>query len=132
MNNIKRHTDVVGTMDEFTANYEAGLYTAPWIVYVGNDTEGYSVMYSNDEKRALSESEPEVIDSIVSRIVNLETEKVFCYEEEYDILAAEGKGWITNIDGTRSEVEFDETKLYCIYEDEDNSAGPDDGGDNEN
>jgi hypothetical protein len=48
----------------------------------------------------------------------LENEKVFCFEEEYDILVERGSGWITNLDGTRSEVVFDVNKLYCIYEDE--------------
>ena len=38
--------------------------------------------------------------------------------EEYDILVENGYGWVTNLDGTRSEVVFDENKLYCIYEDD--------------
>lgn len=115
---IKRHTDVVASMDEFTSNYEAGLYVAPWIVYVGNDTDGYSVIYSNDEKKDLAGMTPDFIDSLKNRIEALETEKVFCFEEEYDILVANGRGWVTNLDGSRSEVVFDENKIYFIYEDE--------------
>lgn len=118
MATIKKHTDVVASMDEFTANYEAGQYTAPWIVYVGNDTDGYSVLYSNDEKKDLNGMSPDFIDSLKSRIEALENEKVFCFEEEYDILVENGYGWVTNLDGTRSEVVFDENKLYCIYEDD--------------
>lgn len=115
---IKRHTDVVASMDEFTSNYEAGLYVAPWIVYVGNDTDGYSVIYSNDEKRDLAGMTPDFIDSLKNRIEALETEKVFCFEEEYDILVANGRGWVTNLDGSRSEIVYDESKMYFIYEDE--------------
>ena len=115
---IKRHTDVVASMDEFTSNYEAGLYVAPWIVYVGNDTDGYSVIYSNDEKKDLAGMTPDFIDSLKNRIEALETEKVFCFEEEYDILVANGIGWVTNLDGSRSEVVYDESKMYFIYEDE--------------
>lgn len=122
---IKRHTDVVASMDEFTSNYEAGLYVAPWIVYVGNDVDGYSVIYSNDEKRDLAGMTPDFIDSLKNRIEALETEKVFCFEEEYDVLVANGKGWVTNLDGSRSEVMFDESKMYFIYEDEGPTVTPD-------
>lgn len=124
MSNIKKHTDVVGSMEEFTANYEQGMYTAPWIVYVGNNVDGYSVVYSNDESRASSNVEPEFVESLVKRIEALETENVYCYEEEYDVLVTEGKAWITNLDGSRREVEFDNSKTYCIYE-EDGPALPD-------
>ena len=122
---IKRHTDVVASMDEFTSNYEAGLYVAPWIVYVGNDVDGYSVVYYNDEKKDLAGMTPDFIDSLKNRIEALETEKVFCFEEEYDVLVANGKGWVTNLDGSRSEVMFDESKMYFIYEDEGPTVTPD-------
>ena len=118
MSNIKKHVDVVNSMDEFTTNHENGVYVSPWIVYVGNDDDGYSVIYSNDEKRANGSVDINVIESLTKRTEKLETEKVFCHEEEYDILVENGFGWVTNIDGTRSEVAFDESKLYCIYEDE--------------
>ena len=124
MGSLKKHTDVVATMEDFRTNYENGLYTAPWIVYVGNDQDGYSVMYSNDENRSVAESETNFIESIIKRIGNLESEKVFCYEAEYEELAANGSGWVTNIDGTRTEVEYDPSKLYCIYE-EDGPVGDD-------
>ena len=118
MANLAKHTDVVGTVEEFRTNYEQGLYVAPWIVYVGNNTDGYSVFYSNDEKRFTEEPEFSFAESILQRLENLENEKVFCYESEYDELIANGSGWITNIDGTRSEVVYDANKLYCIYEDD--------------
>lgn len=118
MSNIKKHTDVVGSMDEFTSNYEQGLYVAPWVVYVGNDSDGYSVVYSNVENRSQSTIEPNIIESLVMRVSNLETEKVFCYEDEYNTLIENGKAWITDIDGTRKEVVFDNKKLYCIYEED--------------
>ena len=125
MSNIKKHTDVVDSMEEFTTKYESGAYAAPWIVYVGNNVDGYTVVYSNDETRTQSSVTPDVIESLQKRISKLEEEKVYCYEDEYDVLVAEGKGWITKLDGTRVEVLFDKNKLYCIYEDEDIVEVPD-------
>lgn len=118
MGNFKKHTDVVSTMEEFQTNYDNGVYSAPWIVYVGNDVDGYNVMYSSDVDRNIAKEDTNFIESIITRIENLENEKVFCYEAEYEELAAKGSGWVTNIDGTRSEVVYDPKKLYCIYEEE--------------
>jgi hypothetical protein len=125
MSNIKKHTDVVASMEEFTTNYNNGAYTAPWIVYVGNNADGYSVIYSNDENKSHASATPDIIDSLAQRLTKLENEKVFCYEEEYDILVANKQGWVTNLDGTRSEVVFDANKLYCIYEEEGPAVNPD-------
>jgi hypothetical protein len=125
MSNIKKHTDVVASMEEFTTNYNNGAYTAPWIVYVGNNADGYSVIYSNDENKSHASATPDIIDSLTQRLTKLENEKVFCYEEEYDILVANKRGWVTNLDGTRSEVVFDANKLYCIYEEEGPAVNPD-------
>lgn len=124
MSNIRKHTDVVASMEEFTANYDNGLYAAPWIVYVGNNTDGYSVIYSNDENNSHASATPDAIDSLKTRIQKLEDEKVYCLEDEYDDLVLNGSGWVTNIDGTRSEVVFDEEKLYCIYENDGPVAEP--------
>lgn len=41
MSFFRRHTDVVSTMEEFTTRYEQGIYITPWVVYVGNNNEGY-------------------------------------------------------------------------------------------
>lgn len=125
MSDIKKHTDVVASMEEFTTNYNNGVYTAPWIVYVGNNADGYSVIYSNDENKSHASATPDIIDSLTQRLTKLENEKVFCYEEEYDILVANKQGWVTNLDGTRSEVVFDANKLYCIYEEEGPAVNPD-------
>jgi hypothetical protein len=118
MSYIKKHTDVVASMEEFTTNYNNGVYFAPWIVYVGNNTDGYNVIYSNDEKKSHASATPDVIDSLKTRIQKLEDEKVYCYEDEYDELVQNGRGWVTNLDGTRREVVFDKNALYCVYEDE--------------
>ena len=114
---IKKHTDVLATIEDFNANYEAGKYAAPWVVYVGNDTDGYDVIYSNDETRQVLE-QPDIVESIMTRLATLENERVFCYEEEYEALVTNGSGWITNVDGTRTEVTYDPNKIYCIYEEE--------------
>ena len=114
----KKHSDVLATMDEFTTNYEAGLYQAPWDVYIGNDADGYQVKYSNEENKALAEAEPVMINSILARIAALENNEQFCYPEEYESLVANGSGWVTNLDGTRTEVTYDPTVTYNLYEDD--------------
>jgi hypothetical protein len=103
-------------MEEFQANYEQGLYEVPWIVYVGNNSDGYHVLYSNDENTEVGKPDFDFTASVLQRITNLENEKVFCYEDEYSALVTNGSGWVTNIDGTRTEVTYDPLKLYCIYE----------------
>ena len=118
MSTFKKHTDVVATEEAFNANLEAGKYSAPWIVYVGNDETGYKVYYSSDESHEIGTSDPTYIDSLQKRIEKLEEEKVYCFDEEYNTLVTNGIGWVTNIDGERTEVTFDENKLYCIYEDD--------------
>ena len=117
MSSFERHTDVVTTMEEFTSRYEEGLYLVPWVVYVGNDEDGYSVIYSNDMNNSIKNT-PELIESLATRIENLENEKVYCYESEYEELLLNKTAWVTNLDGSRSEVVFDENKTYCIYEEE--------------
>lgn len=118
MSTFKKHTDVVATMEEFSYNYRTGKYASPWLVYVGNDVDGYSVVYSNDEERDLSRMPENFITSIQGRLEALETEKVFCYEHEYNELIENGRAWVTKLDGTREEVDFDQNKMYCIYEEE--------------
>lgn len=118
MSTFKKHTDVVATEEQFNINLQEGKYSAPWIVYVGDDVNGYRVYYSSDESYDLGLMEPDYIDSIQKRLENLENEKVFCYEEEYNTLVTDGTGWVTNLDGTRQEVVFDNSKMYCIYEDD--------------
>ena len=134
MNNAKKHTDVVASMEEFTTNYNNGVYTSPWVVYVGNSNDGYSVIYSNDENKHQNAIIPEAITSLTGRVEKLEDEKVYCYEDEYNILIEKGYGYVTTLDGIRVEVPFDETKWYCIYENEGPgvSGEPDEEGGSEN
>lgn len=116
MSNLKKHTDVVPSMEVFNKNYQNGMYIEPWVVYVGNDSTGYNVIYSNDEKKISNIPTPDVIDNIKTRLRDIEDEKVFCLEDEYDNLVKNGIGWITDISGERIEVTFDENKMYYIYE----------------
>ena len=117
MSNVKKHADVVASMEEFTVNYNNGVYVSPWVVYVGNDADGYNVIYSNDEG-SHSSITPDVVGSLNTRIEKLEAEKVYCYEDEYDELIVKGSAWVTDIDGTRYEVQYNANHLYCIYEEE--------------
>ena len=117
MSVMKKHTDVVYSMEEFTSNYEQGIYVAPWVVYIGNNTDGYSIIYSDDEKQQ-STIEPDFVQLLSKRVENLENEKVYCYQDEYDELVLNGSAWVTHIDGSKREVTFDEKSLYYIYEDD--------------
>lgn len=110
------HIDVLSTVEEFQEKYNSGAYSIPWVVYIGNNSTGYDVVYSSNEKAALED--PDFVEGINRRIEALETEKVYCYEQEYDELITKGSAILTNIDGSRLEQEYDPTKLYCIYEDE--------------
>lgn len=112
----KKHVDVVSTQEEFRQNYEEGVYQYPFVVYVGDDTTGYDIVYGSEEMQSASNFNFQ--ESIMKRIVNLETEKVYCYEDEYENLVSNGSGWITNLDGSKTEVTYDSSKTYCIYEDE--------------
>lgn len=116
MSNLKKHTDVVPSMEVFNENYQNGMYIEPWVVYVGSDGTGYNIIYSNDEKKISNIPTPDVIDNIKTRLREIEDEKVFCLEDEYDNLVKNGSGWITDISGKRIEVTFDENKMYYIYE----------------
>lgn len=118
MKKIKKHTDVIATVEEFETNLSNGVYASPYVVYVGNNTDGYKVFYSNDENRDLSIEGPDFIESIKNRISKLEQEKVYCYEDEYEKLVAEGGGFVTKLDGTREEILYDPNKTYCIYEED--------------
>ena len=55
---------------------------------------------------------------LCKRVENLENEKVYCYQDEYDELVLNGSAWVTHIDGSKREVTFDEKSLYYIYEDD--------------
>lgn len=110
----KKHTDVVDSMDEFNRKFEEGIYAKPWIVYVGDGSGGYSVIYSNDEGKV--STSPDFAELITHRVEKLEDEKVFCTESEYEILVTTGTGWVTDTNGNKTEVEFDSSKMYYIYE----------------
>lgn len=117
MTEIKKHVDIVATREIFETNYNNGLYIEPWIVYIGNNVDGYNIIYSNDENKNPLLQNPDILSSLVKRIEKIEGEKVYCYEEEYDNLIANGEGYITDIDGTTKPHIFDINKTYYIYED---------------
>lgn len=122
MSKIKKHTDIVNSYAEFEENVMNGFYEEPWVVYIKNDDGTYEIKYSNDVNRTHVSATPDIVDILEHRLRNLENEKIFCYEEEYDNLVTNGEGWITDINGERKYITFDENVLYHIYEEEGPSA----------
>ncbi len=114
---IKKHVDVVKSIEEFEENFANGLYITPYVVYIGNEENGYDVVYSNDQNN-VTNYEPDFIEGLSTRISRLENEKVYCYEEEYDNLILNGTAWLTGLDGIPVEHTYDSNKMYCIYEDD--------------
>lgn len=132
MSNIqKKHIDVVASMEEFKTNLDAGMYIVPWIVYVNDGANGYTVLTSASQET--NQPMPDALESLSARVDALEY--VYCLEDEYEELVANGIAVITKPDGTRVEVKFDENQLYYIYErEEEPEINPDDSnnGDDEN
>jgi hypothetical protein len=113
---IKKHTDVVSSIEVFNTNYQRGEYEAPWIVYIGNNKDGYTIKYSNDENRTIENTDTIYINDIMLRLNTLEDDKVYCTQEQYDILVEDGYGWVTDVFGKSEEHVFDLSKTYYIYE----------------
>lgn len=132
MSNIqKKHIDVVASMEEFKTNLDAGMYIVPWIVYVNDGANGYTVLTSASQET--NQPMPDALESLSARVDALEY--VYCLEDEYEELVANGIAVITKPDGTHVEVKFDENQLYYIYErEEEPEINPDDSnnGDDEN
>lgn len=110
----KKHVDVVDSIEVFETRLNNGMYATPWIVYIGDGSGVYSVIYSNDENKV--STSPDFAESIKQRIEKLESEKVYCTEDEYETLVTNGAGWVTDTDGNKTEVVFDSNKMYYIYE----------------
>ena len=126
MSNIqKKHIDVVASMEEFKTNLDTGMYIVPWIVYVKDGANGYTVLTSASQET--NQPMPDALESLSARVDALENEKIYCLEDEYEELIEKGVALITKLDGSRVEIEFDENKLYCIYEQEEEpEINPDD------
>jgi hypothetical protein len=121
-NSIKKHTDVVDSIERFNENYKNGIYVEPWVVYIKSDS-GYTIQYSNYEKRDIVETDINYINLLTQRIDNLETEKVYCTESQYDELVENPNKEVTISNIRNGEIVsenhiFDINKMYCIYEDE--------------
>lgn len=113
-----KHIGVYSSKGEFDEKFNPADYVEPWVVYIVDGENIYDIIYSNDQDRQLSSMEPDFQKMLENRVSKLENEKVYCTELEYEILVSNGFGWVTNIDGTKSEVSFDVNKIYYIYEDD--------------
>lgn len=128
MSDKRKHADVVESMNEYTTRLNAGEYAAPWVVYVKNDNGGYDIIYSKDGDNITSSIDPNYIEAFNERFNKIETEKVYCYEDEYDALVANPTSAITIhniVNGIVVEElhTFNPSKLYCVYEEEESVEG---------
>lgn len=120
-NNIKKHTDIVDSYDEFEMNLKNGVYEKPWIVYIKHDNGTYEIKYSNNVQRTNLSPTPDSINILENRVKILEEEKIYCTEDEYDeIIADNGYNgvFIVNIEtGNKDKLVFyNKRHLYYIYE----------------
>ena len=111
-----KHIDVVASMEEFQTNLNAGVYIAPWVVYVGNGTDGYTVLTSSTQ--GTSQVAPDALEALSVRVDQLENERVFLLETQYEELVKNGSVWIN--DG-KTEIKFNSNHLYYIYEPEEDN-----------
>ena len=109
-----KHIDVVKNIEEF--NERVGSYIEPWVVYIGNDADGYDIKYSSGFNKTVIDSD--VVQIINNRLQALENEKVFCTESEYEIISTTGEGYIKDINNPDNSyfVKFDSSKMYYNYE----------------
>jgi hypothetical protein len=129
MSTFKKHIDVVASVEEFNANNTAGMYKEPWVVYVGDGNGEYTIYTSNSQDT--EQPMPDALVALSTRVDKLEEEKVYCLEDEYESLVKNGVGLVTNVNGETYEIQFDENKLYCIYEPEETEENPDEPENNE-
>ena len=111
-----KHIGVYSSKGEFDEKFNPADYVEPWVVYIVDGENIYDIIYSNDQDRQLSSMEPDFQKMLENRVSKLENEKVYCTEDEYETLVANGTGWVTDTDGNKTEVVFDSNKMYYIYE----------------
>ena len=108
-----KHIDVVASMEEFQNNKNAGKYLVPWVVYIGNTVDGYTIMTSGTQET--SQPSPDALESLSARVDRLENERIFLLETQYEELVKNGYVWIN--DG-KTRIDFNPEHLYYIYEPE--------------
>ena len=75
MKKIRKHIDVVSNEEIFNENLNNGLYIEPWVVYIGNEENGYSIVYSKNQNKT-EHIDPNIIEVIDGRLRILEDESI--------------------------------------------------------
>lgn len=75
MKKIRKHIDVVSNEEIFNENLNNGLYIEPWVVYIGNEENGYSIVYSKNQNKT-EHIDPNIIEVIDGRLRKLEDESI--------------------------------------------------------
>lgn len=106
---FNNHIGIYATMEEFQANNH--LLKTPWVAYIGTPgSPDYKVIYPND---LVAENNSGV--NIAEEILRLKP--VICTEDEYEKLITEGKGYVTDVDGTvNGPVDYDPNVYYYTYD----------------
>lgn len=94
MKKIRKHIDVVSNENIFEENLINGLYIEPWVVYIGDEDNGYSIVYSKNQNKT-EHIHPSVIDAIEKRLLTLEKESIkkieFTNQQDKNIIITEDK-----------------------------------------
>jgi hypothetical protein len=75
MKKIRKHIDVVSNEEIFNENLNNGLYIEPWVVYIGNEENGYSIVYSKNQNKT-EHIDPNIVEVINGRLLKLEDESI--------------------------------------------------------
>ena len=105
---FNNHIGIYATMEEFQAN--ANLLKTPWVAYIGTPgSPDYKVIYPDD---LVAENNSGV--NIAEEILKLKP--VICTEDEYEKLITDGQGYVTDVDGTPTFVDYDPNVYYYTYD----------------
>ena len=105
---FNNHIGIYATMGEFEE--KRWSLQPPWVAYVGTPgTSDYRVIYFDD----LVVEDNEGV-NIAGEILKLKP--VICTEDEYEILITNRHGFVTDVNGVKSEVDYDPNVYYYTYD----------------
>ena len=120
---VKKHAEIYNSVQELENAVASGILEAPYVAYIVDDEGNKKMVFSNDT--SLHPYEANIADEVMEILNHIREGEVYCTEDEYNRLITDGKGLVTNIDGTKSEVIFDLNKMYYIYEEDVPEVTPD-------
>ena len=105
---FNNHIGIYATIEEFQE--KSHLLETPWVAYVGTPgTPEYKVIYPDD---LVAKNDEGV--NIAGEILKLKP--VICTEDEYEILITNGHGFVTDVNGVKTEVDYNPEVYYYTYD----------------